>query len=200
MINRDQLRVGNISTSEKEVVDIIKAWVAISLAFGILLRNSFAGNLYYAFIVSSITVGIGFLLHELAHKIVAQRFGCFAEFRSFDNMLIIAIVMSFFGFLFAAPGAVMISGKVTRKTNGIISVAGPIVNILLAILFLIGSFSVSGILTIIFSFGFTINSLLALFNMIPILNFDGAKVLKWNKLVYFTTLGISILLYFSAII
>ena len=93
--------------------------------------------------------------------------------------------MSFFGFIFAAPGAVMISGPVGIRRNGKISLAGPAVNIVLAALFLGFLFlNPSGIAATIAYYGLLINTWLALFNMIPFGNFDGAKILKWNKLIY----------------
>lgn len=194
MRRSSQLRFLNIPTSEKEIIDIIKAWAAISLAFAILLSSSiFSAKFYLTFVIASITVGIGFLLHELGHKIVAQRYGCFAEFRSFDNMLLLAILMSFFKFLFAAPGAVMISGNVGVSKNGKISSAGPIVNLILAFLFFIVLLFAEGLIKVTASYGFMINSWLALFNMIPLWNFDGAKVLLWNKLVYGIIVGIAVI-------
>lgn len=181
-----QIRIGNISTSEIEIKDLIKAWIAISIAFAILIGGTiFSIKFYYSFIIASLTVGIGFLFHELGHKLVAQRYGCFAEFRAFNQMLILAILMSFFGFVLAAPGAVMISGPVGRRRNGKISLAGPAVNLVLAILFL--GFLLSnpaGIIKTIAFYGFLVNTWLALFNMIPFGNFDGAKILRWNKFVY----------------
>ena len=131
-----QLKIGSLTTSEIEIRDIIKAWVAISIAFAIALSSHALSDFYAKFIIASLTVGIGFLLHEMGHKVVAQRYGCFAEFRSFDNMLLLAIAMSFFGFIFAAPGAVMISGHVNKRRNGKISAAGPVVNLALAFVFL----------------------------------------------------------------
>lgn len=181
-----QIKVGNISTSEIEIKDLIKAWVAISTAFAILMAGTiFSIDFYYSFIISALTVGIGFLFHEMGHKIVAQHYGCFAEFRAFNKMLILAILMSFFGFIFAAPGAVMISGPVGRIRNGKISLAGPAVNVILAVLSL-GFLLLNpvGIIKTISFYGLLINTWLALFNMIPLGNFDGAKVLRWNKLVY----------------
>jgi Zn-dependent protease len=185
-----QIYIGKINTSDTELRDLVKAWVAISIAFAIVL-NKFPNlkalglGFYEVFIISAITVGTGFLLHELGHKIVAQRFGCFAEFRSFDQMLILALIMSLFGFVFAAPGAVMINGPVGVRRNGKISAAGPIVNLALSLFFLsILLIPPTGLLRVIAFYGFFINSWLALFNMIPVWNFDGAKILRWNKSVY----------------
>ena len=178
--------IGKINTSEREIRDLIKAWIAISIAFAIVMKGFVSLSFYQVFIVAAVTVGTGFLLHELGHKVVAQRYGCFAEFRSFDQMLILAVIMAYFaGIVFAAPGAVMISGPVGVKRNGKISAAGPGVNLILALVFLwFLLMSPEGILKIIAFYGFFINSWLALFNLIPIGNFDGRKVLRWNKTVY----------------
>jgi len=137
-----------------------------------------------ALFISLFTLGIGFLLHELAHKFVAQRYGCFAEFRSFDRMLVMALVFSLFGFIFAAPGAVMIRGHLTRKQNGLVSAAGPGMNIVISILFLLLTLTSVGIWQVIGRYGFIINAWLALFNMIPFAMFDGRKIFEWNKVFY----------------
>jgi|SRR3989344_1224194 len=195
--NEKQIYIGNINTSEKEIKDLLKAWLAISFAFAMVLRHGIDLSLYQVFIVSAVTVGTGFLLHELGHKFVAQRYGCFAEFRSFDQMLFLAVIMSFFGFVFAAPGAVMIAGRVDIRKNGIISAAGPVVNLVLALFFLSLLFMFpDGLLKILAFYGFFINSWLALFNMIPVWNFDGAKVLKWDKKIYGIIVAISLLFLF----
>jgi|TARA_B100001971_G_C18114064_1_gene495821 Zn-dependent protease len=180
-----------ITTSKREIIDITKAWVAISIAFAIVLSQGLGFE--QALLVAAIAVGLGFLLHELGHKVVAQYYRCFAEFRSFDQMLILAVAMSFLGFVFAAPGAVMIHGYVDRRRNGIISIAGPAVNIVLAIVFLI-----LGTLfgqNLIFQYGYIINVWLALFNMIPFGNFDGSKILKWDKRIYFGFLLLALVLF-----
>ncbi len=191
--------------SSREMKDLAKAWLAISAAFAFLYSvdlsrvSIFSGGLPFFsfsqfilfFLISLFTVGTGFLLHELAHKIVAQKYHARAEFHSFDFMLILALVMSLFGFLLAAPGAVFIQGRLSRRQNGLVSVAGPLVNIVLAALFLL--------LTLLFGnalflrFGFTINAWLALFNMIPFMPFDGAKVWQWSKGAYFTTVVLALI-------
>ena len=60
-----------------------------------------------------------FLLHELAHKWMAQQYGCWAEYRGNRNGLLFALLMSSFGFLLAAPGAVMVSGRIMVLNNSI---------------------------------------------------------------------------------
>jgi len=192
-LNQKQIRIGPFTSSRIEIRDILKAWFAISLAFAIVLRNSEI-SFTYIFIISALTVGIGFLLHELAHKITAQQFGCEAEFRSFDSMLMLAILMSFLGFIIAAPGAVFISGPVGKRRNGKISAAGPLMNLALAFVFLAVSLvTANKILLTICSYGFMINTWLALFNMLPFGNFDGVKILRWNKAVYFSMVAVALM-------
>ena len=196
--SQNQIRIGSVTTSEKELRDLLKAWIAVSIAFAMILSSSFLSADFYAkFIIAALTVGTGFLLHELGHKLVAQRYGCFAEFRSFDMMLVLAVLMSFFGIVLAAPGAVMIAGRVNKKKNGMISAAGPIVNLALALLFFV--LALAGLPSAFKAaayYGFMINSWLALFNMIPFWLFDGYKILKWNKAVYAAIVAAAVALMF----
>ena len=77
-------------------------------------------------------VALSFIGHELGHKIVAQKFGMWSEYRMFPMGLALSLVMSLVGFLIAAPGAVMIRGNgITNEENGRISIAGPAVNMVL---------------------------------------------------------------------
>lgn len=186
--------------SRNEVKDLFFAWILLSIAFAVLFTG--ISGLYSMFFVaalgvSALTAGVGFLLHELAHKFVAQRYGLFAEFKAFYKMIFLAIGLAFFGLILAAPGAVFIKGLVTKEKNGKISVAGPITNIILAVIFLVPLLlmEMTGIIEMIFSFGFRINALLAIFNMIPVMPFDGAKVIAWDKSVFYTVAGISLLLF-----
>lgn len=186
--------------SAYERMELLKAWFAVSLAFAILfsggLTGIFSSKMIFYFLISAFTVGIGFLLHELAHKVVAQRYGCWAEFQSDGKMLLFMIAVSFLGFVFAAPGAVVIHGFLDRARNGKISVVGPLMNVILALFFFFGSWIMSGAIGDIFSYGFVINSWLALFNMLPFWTFDGAKVFQWNKTVFTIVTGIAALLVF----
>jgi len=179
--------------SDKEKKDLFFAGLMISLAFAVLLSGGLgvlSSGFYIVFIIAFFTAGIGFLFHELMHKYVAQGYGLFAEFRAYYKMLWLAILLSFFGFIIAAPGAVYIKGNINKEKNGKISVAGPVTNLILGVLFLVLLLALrpEGILGEFLSFGLTINSLLAAFNMLPVVPFDGSKVIAWNKKVYTITL------------
>ena len=187
-INNSSIRALKMKISH-EFKDIVKAWLAISIAFGILI---YAEKKPFGFSmgVAAITVGLGFLCHELSHRYYARKFGKHAEFKANNMMLILAIVMSFLGFIIAAPGAVIISGFVTRKEGGIIATAGPAANLVLAVLFLPFVF----VFPAIAYYGLMINAWLALFNLIPFLGFDGHKIVEWSKPAYFIMLGIAIVI------
>ena len=192
--------------SNQEVEQLLRAWFVISLAFAILLNDTefslspaFFTGFFGEFVISAITVGLGFLLHELSHKFLAQRYGAIAEFRSFDTMLFVALAMSFFGFIFAAPGAVFIRGNINTARNGRISAAGPIVNIGLAFIFAFlyfafSAFESNSLLLRLAEYGMYINAWLAVFNMLPFWQMDGIKIWRWNRQTYFILLGAALLM------
>ena len=178
-----------------EAKELVKAWVAISIAFGVLIFKG-GEELGFSIVIAAVTVGLGFLIHELSHRYFARKFGKHAEFRAHNGMLLIAIFMSFFGFVIAAPGAVMISGFVSKREGGIIATSGPAANLILALIFLPLVF----IIPKIGFYGLMINAWLALFNLIPFRGFDGHKIIDWSKPTYFLILIIAIILNIAHII
>ncbi|MCG2828344.1 site-2 protease family protein [Methanothermobacter sp. K4] len=171
--------------SKGEVRDILISMVVIAGVFAYVFSGR---NLQLALVLlpaTLITVGLGFVLHEIAHKLMAIRYGFWAEYRLWLEGLILALVTSYFGFVFAAPGAVYIHGNyIDRNINGRISLAGPLTNIILAIIFLISSSVLPSPFNYVAVLGYAVNSFLALFNLIPIAVLDGAKVFRWNPLIW----------------
>ena len=193
----------NLQFSRGEVRDLAVAWLALGVAFTLLLERELVAALdlggqlselataavVETFAVSLLTVGVGFLLHELAHKVVAVRFGQAAAFRADYRMLGFAIVGALVGFLFAAPGAVVHRGRITARQNGLIALAGPVTNLLLAVIFLVPYLAVeaagtSGFLAEVAGRGLQINLLLAGFNMLPFGPLDGRKIRAWSTPVW----------------
>lgn len=184
--------------SAAEIRDIVIAWIVLSIAFAWLI---FSGrgieSFELALITALITVGTGFVLHELAHRFVALRFGAMAEFRAWMFGLLFALITAFFGFLFAAPGAVYIfKENLTARENGLISIAGPLTNLVIGLVFLFAGFIVSGFVQTIFFWGARINFFLGFFNMLPFFVLDGKKVFDWNKGIWAITFIVLFLLAF----
>jgi Zn-dependent protease len=178
--------------SRKEVRDIIVAWAALALAFTIARQGGIFGaaallgvSIFNSYFIAFVAVGSGFVLHELMHKFTAERYGYWAEFRMWFMGIVLALITSTAGFIFAAPGATYIQGyNVSDRQNGIISLAGPVTNVVIAIIFLLVSQVGNGILGQIGGVGFTVNLFLAAFNMLPVMPLDGAKVFHWNKVIW----------------
>lgn len=195
---------GRIRFGRTEMLHILIAVLVLTFAFTIVIysgTNSTLGSvdviaLTYAFIMSFIIVMTGFLLHELAHKFVAQRYGAWAEFRIFPIGLFLALAFSFLGFVFAAPGAVYIQGNISKRQNGLISLAGPFTNLAFGGAFLLGwmLLPAEGDLSSVLSWVGLVNLFFAAFNLLPIPPFDGSKVIKWNFGVYVSVLAVTVVL------
>jgi Zn-dependent protease len=188
-----------------ELFEFAKAWLGTALAFAILFSRTGFNDLgqllsprFLQFLlVAALTAGIGVILHELAHRVVARSFGADAYFVANNGMLLFSIVLAFTGFLFAAPGAVWHRGATSNRQLGLIAAAGPIVNIVLALLFaaallLTQNTQLSPLVELGLVMGYLINGLLAVFNMLPFGPLDGAKVLAWNGLFFGGVIAIAI--------
>jgi Zn-dependent protease len=194
--------------SRREEFDLFISWIAISISFAIIkiapygitgpMRSIDPVLALISFGIALLTVGIGFILHEMAHKFTAIKFGYWAEFRKDNVMLLFAVLLAaLVGFVFAAPGATVIYSNsatgqgLSKRENGIISASGPIVNLLLCIPFgvlVLLSASLTGFSSILLAqigiFGIQINAMIAAFNMIPVSILDGRKVMAWNIPVF----------------
>jgi len=192
---------------ETELFDLLLSLAALAFAFSIIIGESGVPGAEI-FFISAVGVGSGFLLHEMAHKFVAQRYGYRAEYRANRMGLVFLIAMAFMGFIFAAPGAVVIRKDPynpigSHRSEGVssfegmdmmagreelwISLAGPMTNILLTLLFfslIKGGIVTDGLLMGVVSFGFFINLILAGFNMIPAGPLDGVKIFRGSRLVW----------------
>jgi Zn-dependent protease len=138
-----------------------------------------------------------FLLHEIAHKIAAQRYGMWAEFRIVLFGALLTLLSIILPFKFIAPGAVMIAGTADKKTIGKTSIAGPLTNIIFC--------SVSFALTFVTRNPFfavalltaAFNASIAVLNLIPVGILDGWKIFDWNKAVWALAFASSVALLIS---
>jgi len=186
----------------KELKDLVISALVLALAFGIALSGGYRaffapGSLIIVFLMCIVAVSLGFVLHEVGHRFIARRLDCFAEYTMWPTGLILAIVVSFFGFVFAAPGAVVIYPRgdawgratLTKRKIGLISITGPVMNLCLALVFILLNTAYPMLL---FSLGARINTWLAVFNLIPFGPLDGAKIFRWHKGAWLAAIAIGI--------
>ena len=188
----------NFSFSRQEVKELAISAVALGFIFSI---GYGLDPLRIAMITAIISVS--FIPHELAHKYLAMKYGCFARYQMWKSGLMFALFLAIItggGFVFAAPGAVVIytafrdghgvrQVELTAKQNAFISAAGPAMNIMIALLFL----PIAG-QNVFFSTVVYINSFLALFNLLPFPPLDGSKIIWYNFLLWGVMAGVSLFL------
>ena len=176
--------------TKNEVRDLIIAFIVLSIAFAI--SNVMLDVHGFISILPIVMVGVatGSISHELGQKYVAMKYGYDAEFKAWPIGLLIALVTAFIGIVFAFPGEIRTNAKnISDEINGKISIAGPMANIALALIFITVAAliyplkSYSNIFTLIYlicTVGFSVNTFLATFNLLPLYSLDGTKVFKWN--------------------
>ena len=144
-------------------------------------------------------------VHECAHAFVAWKLGdgtaklfgrvSLDPIRHFDpvggTLLIVSVMIgaisgSPFGFGWAKPTPVNPNNLKGRYADTMVAVAGPLSNLVLAVVFAIGfrivgmypdNTSPSNMVALVFFVGIEINVILMLFNLIPIPPLDGSHVL-----------------------
>ncbi len=147
-----------------------------------------------------------FFLHEIGHKINAQKFNLWAEFRLDPQGALITAISIILPIKFVAPGAVMIRVNDYSEVPAMGKVAGygPAVNILLGGLYLIITGIFASILTfthidvsllfIVFFYASGFSFFLGIFNMLPFGPLDGKKVKMWNNTAFWILFGVSAVL------
>lgn len=182
-----------ITTSSTELMQLGVAFLVLTvdftliLGYGSLLDRSLGYSAITAsvVVVSALAALTAFVAHEMAHKVAAQRMGAWAEFRYAPIMLLFSLLIAFVvGFLFAAPGATVVSGMSDRREWGRTSLAGPVSNIGFAAIFYaaaVGMYSIGSSLFAPLLILAYFNAWFGAFNLIPFGILDGAKVFAWNK-------------------
>ena len=187
--------------SRIEVKHILISILVLTIAFSFWISRGLIFNQNLDLIIRSIPYAFAgvltaFFFHELSHKFMAQKFGLWAEYRLFPLGLLLALVISVFtGYVFAAPGAVMFMGGARYHETGRIAMAGPLANIIVAsvtlpLYFLLFETQFGAII----GFICLINTILAVFNLLPFGPLDGVKIIRWNATVWVLLLIVAIVI------
>jgi len=174
---------------KQELIDLSLSAIVLALAF-----SRFSVEMFLPMLT---VIVFAFIFHELAHKGLAQHYGCEASYKKWNFGLLMALFFALIGgMIFAAPGAVYISpynrkrfafsvNRIGKKEYGIISLGGPLTNIIIGFIFLGLSFYYG---YFIFALISRISFFLALFNLLPIPPLDGFKIFRWDRRIWLITL------------
>lgn len=184
-----------LSTSRTELLHVGVAYVVLTFDMLLIIsQNTYiAGGTVFGILrisfptlaIAAVAALTGFVAHEMAHKVAAQRRGFWAEFRVYPIGLVLSLITAIYGFLFAAPGATMVGGmsEIDAHNWGRTSLAGPMSNVGFALAFYAGSLATvgrfPGVSESLLFLGY-INGWFGAFNLVPFGPLDGRKVLRWN--------------------
>lgn len=181
-----------------ETTSFILALLAITWCFSgwsVIEGDMYTVSLAFAAALTS------FLPHELAHRAMARRYGCFSRFILDPMGLILTIVSGILPIKIVFPGYVLISipyydPRMSRYIEGVSATVGPIVNIAVAsIAYLIMEFTFLNPLIMIALWWIArLNAWIGFFNLLPIPPLDGSKIVRWRITVWLPLFIVSIIL------
>ena len=187
--------------SSKEVEHLAQATLAFALALAFMSGGGILGAISSPaqFIIGGIfwiiPAAPAFIIHEIAHKVTARKYGCWAEFRASPSGLRFGVFLAALtSIVFMAPGAVMVAGNTSRSQFGKIALAGPVSNIMLwalgIVLIVLGlettefTSLINGKERGLLELWCWVNVGLGTFNMLPFGPLDGKKIKTWSDSIY----------------
>ena len=187
--------------SKTEINHLTLATLAFTMALAFMFSGGILGALsdpsaFLAYgVLALITFTPGFLIHEIAHKIQARKYGCWAEFRASPSGLRFGVLLAaILGIVFMAPGAVMVAGNTTREQFGKVALAGPVSNVVLWCIGLASAVAfggAGGIVDDVIYYWMWANGILGALNMLPFGPLDGKKIKTWSDVVFWLWLTIT---------
>jgi Zn-dependent protease len=190
-IGRSLLRAIKIKSSKTELLHLVVATLLVT-AVGLSLNDY--RRISWQFLAIFISA---FLVHELAHKFLAQYYGSWAEFRAQVYGLIITAIsaLPIMPFKFIAPGAVMV-GLTDRNKFGRVALIGPLTNLAMGFSFLMFVY-LYPYHSYLYA-GASFNAWIAMFNLLPFGVLDGQKIFEWNKIAWGCTMATTMALFIVA--
>jgi Zn-dependent protease len=179
---------GIISFSHTELKHLLVGGL-LTLAIGLSMPLWWGAGFYASplpLIVLAFLFAVSFLSHELAHKVAAQQYGLWAEFRITPYGALITLLSTISPFKIISPGTVVVAGVADKGIIGRTAVVGPVTNIVFALVFFFITqlVQVTGVMGYALMYTVMINAFIALFNLLPFGILDGYKVFEWNKIIW----------------
>ncbi len=187
-----------------EALSLIIASIVIALVFG---SSELMSGSFTKFLIVSLIAIIAVIPHELAHRWSARRLGCYSRYVLSPMGLLLTLITAipFIPIKVIMPGFTLVISPyhdpdTNKRIDGIVSIAGPITNLVFASisLFTLALLLRQGFINILlFYFLYNnalINSWVALFNLLPAPPLDGSKIIRWKPLLWITSFALSIMM------
>lgn len=185
----------------KEYWGLAVSLLAASLVFAYDFGNPF--SLFGALPGAAAAVAIAMAAHELVQRRVAKRLGVSATYEMWLPGVVFSLLMMLIGIkLVVVGGAAVVAYKFGRwgmrdrhasfEEVGIVSMAGPVANLLLATA--LKSFAGPAGWGAALGYVADINAWLAIYNMIPLKQLDGGGFFMWSHVYWILALIWAVLL------
>jgi len=209
---RRRYYMGRASLQLGEVPSLIISVLVVSLVFAGWESIMRLDTLTWGIVLSGVIPA--FLLHELAHRYVARRYGCYAKYVLSPLGTLISLISTLIPIKVIIVGYVGISCPSLyyynlynayrpvsqRKVNAYIALSGPLTNLVIAVLLkglvLIPSLTTSPLIYWVITSSAKVNTWLALFNLIPLTPLDGSKIFTYKPVLSIALLMISLALFY----
>jgi Zn-dependent protease len=167
----------NTNVSLFELLKMACCATLLGVGFSLVQPPEF-GSFFEILPMALFAVGTAIFAHEFIHDMVANKYGVDTRFEIWPLGVGFMLLSVFFGGVFAAFMNSEIKGK--TKEHGVIYLVGPLINLLLAVIFFRISYF-GGSLGLLGRFGAAINITIAAYNLLPMKPVDGYYIYKWNK-------------------
>jgi Zn-dependent protease len=185
-------------SARNEIIHLsVGALLVILVGFSMIGYNLRVPSVFLAAYIAGFAAS--FLVHELAHRGYARSRGLYARFKLdlMGAILTLVTAIPFIPFKIISPGAVVILGIAPIEVLGMTALVGPLSNISLSAAFMIAGLTIPSMAQILLPLSL-LNAFIALFNLIPLGELDGRKVLAWNPLKWIIAFAASIILLIAA--
>lgn len=203
---------GAYEHNPEELRDLIVSTIALGFAFTLAIFGGSDKFSYVleprfisAFLLTTVIVGLSLVAKEMSQKGTARALESHATYEMWSPGIIISILSSFLGIVFAAVGGMRLASEYTERAGrwqinlspkqmGIIASIGPLMSLSIgmSLLMLSPVLPTFGLERNIYFIGAEINALIALFSMVPFGPVDGNKVLRWNITIWLFIAGMSL--------
>lgn len=178
----------HVLITPREIVVLLISPFVLAAAF-ILAERTW--NLPAAIGIYVIIAAVAMIARDLVQKMVARHYAIPSELRFWGlGTLILFVTGGFFGSVFGAATRFDLNetvaneeSVVARKKIAFVALAGPVVSVVLAVLFIV-LFPIGGLFYLIAITGFSMNLMSAVYSMMPFIPMEGADVCRWHAKVW----------------